>query len=186
MTSIAIIYHSGHGHTKIVAESIQKGAEASGVSARIVSVEEATANLDQFDNDHAIVFGAPTYMGDISGPLKSFMDATAGKWYVGAWRDKIAAGFTNSGSPSGDKLRSLTTIQGFAMQHGMIWVGYGDKAGVNPETGESDGTNAHGHWVGLATMSGNDDPSVTPDANEHRTAEFFGKRIAEATKRWNA
>lgn len=39
------------------------------------------------------------------------------------WRNKIAAGFTNSGAMHGDKLHSLVTMALFAAQHGMIWVG---------------------------------------------------------------
>ncbi len=183
---IAIIYHSSYGHTQKVAESIVAGANSeTNIEAQMFSVDEIGDNLDQFDDHQALIFGAPTYMGDISAQLKAFFDASAGKWYAGAWRNKIGAGFTNSGSPSGDKLRSLQSIQGFAMQHGMIWVGYDEKTGVNPDNGEADQTNAHGHWLGLATMSGNDDPSVTPDENELRTARFFGRRIAKAVTRWN-
>ena len=184
--SLAVIYHSGYGHTKVVAESIVKGANAvDGVEATLFSVDEIGSDFDQLDGFDGFIFGAPTYMGDISAGLKAFFEASAGKWFGNAWRNKIAAGFTNAGNPSGDKLRSLQSIQGFAMQHGMIWVGYDEKAGVNPETGETDGHNAGGHWVGLATQSGNDDPSKTPAEIEHSTARYFGKRVAEATKRWN-
>ncbi len=184
--SIAIIYHSGFGHTKTVAESVAKGANGvEGIAAKLFNVEDIGENYDQFDHFDAIIMGAPTYMGDISAQMKAFMDASAGKWFASAWRDKIAAGFTNAGNPSGDKLRSLQTIQGFAMQHGMIWVGYDEKAGVNPETGEVDGHNLGGHWLGLATQSSNEDASITPDETEHSTARYFGKRVAEATIRWN-
>lgn len=184
--TIAVIYHSGFGHTKVVAQSVAEGANlVEGIDAQVISVEEIGTDYDQLDEFDAMIFGAPTYMGDISAPMKAFMDGSAGKWFGSAWKDKIAAGFSNAGNASGDKLRALESLQGFAMQHGMIWVGYGEKAGVNPETGEEDGHNTAGHWVGLGTISGNDDPSKTPSEIEHSTARYFGKRVAEATIRWN-
>jgi len=44
-------------------------------------------------------------------------------WLEQRWKDKIAAGFTNSASQSGDKLSTLLQLTVFAMQMGMIWVG---------------------------------------------------------------
>jgi NAD(P)H dehydrogenase (quinone) len=41
-------------------------------------------------------------------------------------RDKLAAGFTVSDSPSGDKLGTLQYLFTLAMQHGMVWVGLGE------------------------------------------------------------
>ena len=55
--------------------------------------------------------------------FKAFADATGEKWYLGAWRDKLAAGFTVSGGPSGDKLSTLHYFFTLAMQLGMIWIG---------------------------------------------------------------
>ena len=62
------------------------------------------------DAADAIIFGAPTYTSSISGPFKVFMDATSKKWFAHAWKDKIAAGFTNSGSHSGDKLAKPAAV----------------------------------------------------------------------------
>ena len=78
MTKVAIIYHSGYGHTKLVAEAVAEGAAGvDGVSVDLVTVEDATDDLDRFDDADAIIFGSPTYMGSASGPMKSFMDATS-------------------------------------------------------------------------------------------------------------
>ena len=41
------------------------------------------------------------------------------------WKDKIAAGFTNSGSRSGDKLATLIQLALFAARHGMHWINLG-------------------------------------------------------------
>lgn len=83
------------------------------------------AALDHVTAADAVVFGSPTYMGTVSAPMKAFMDASVKPWSGQAWRDKIAAGFTVSGSPSGDKFNTLMTLAVFAAQHGMVWVGTG-------------------------------------------------------------
>ena len=57
----------------------------------------------------AIVFGSPTYMGNVSWQFKSFADASSKPWYGQAWKDKLAAGFTNSASINGDKGRPSPT-----------------------------------------------------------------------------
>ena len=49
----------------------------------------------------------------------------------GTWRDKVAAGFTNSGAKSGDKLTALVSLAVFAAQHHMHWVNLGLGAGWN-------------------------------------------------------
>ncbi len=53
------------------------------------------------------------------------MDGTSEIWALQSWRDKLAAAFTHSAAPSGDKLGTLTQLAVFAAQHGMIWVGLG-------------------------------------------------------------
>ena len=139
---ISIVYHSGSGHTAEMSHAVAKGAlSVSGVSV----VEHQILDRDfqgsrwlneemltQLDDSDAIILGSPTYMGSVSGQLKSFMDATSPRYLERKWVDKLAAAFTVSGSPSGDKLNMLVTCSMFAMQHGMIWVGVAE----SPVTGE--------------------------------------------------
>ncbi|WP_031191886.1 flavodoxin family protein, partial [Streptomyces peucetius] len=73
------------------------------------------------DAADAIVFGSPTYMGTASGAFHVFAEATSKRWATRAWQDKLAAGFTNSGSKSGDKLHTLQFFTVLAAQHGMHW-----------------------------------------------------------------
>ncbi|NOU08382.1 MAG: flavodoxin family protein, partial [Hyphomicrobiaceae bacterium] len=135
----------------------------------------------------AIIFGAPTYMGSLSAPFKQFMDASSKAWYGDVWKNKIAAGFTNSASWSGDKLNSLQQLAVFAAQHGMIWTSTGMKAGFNSSTGKIDDINRVGSFLGLMAQSNTDQgPDVAPPAQDRKTAELFGQRVAEVTKRWTA
>ncbi|HEX2580439.1 MAG TPA: flavodoxin family protein [Dongiaceae bacterium] len=184
MPSIAVVYHSGYGHTKVQAEAVARGAatvaDAKVTLVPVAEAEEKGAMLDEAD---AIIFGAPTYMGSISGPFKVFMDGTSKRWLEGKWRNKIAAGFTNSGSQSGDKLVSLFQLVTLAMQHGMIWVGLDIMAGNNSSKGSLDDLNRLGAWVGAMAQSNIDQgPEAGPIPSDLRTAEALGRRVAEQAK----
>ena len=106
MTKTVVIYHSGYGHTKVVAEQVAAGAGADLIA---ISPEGDITDADwaALDAADAIVFGAPTYMGSASWQFKKFSDATSKKWFTRDWADKVFGGFTNSASPSGDKQVTL-------------------------------------------------------------------------------
>lgn len=190
MTSIAIVYHSGFGHTEAVAQHVAKGAQS--VQGTAVTLYKATdlaspdagpwAELAAAD---AIIFGAPTYMGSASAPMKQFMDATSKPWFSQQWKNKIAAGFTNSSSWSGDKLSTLSQFAVLAAQHGMIWAGTGMMPGYNTSKGSPADINRVGSFLGLMTQANADEgPDVAPPAADRKTAELFGARIAEVAARW--
>jgi len=102
MTRIAIAYHSGYGHTEALAASVAQGVRDAGAEAILLRIDNAGQDfdplLDEITASDAVVFGAPTYMGDVSGVFKVFADATSKAFFTGAWKDKLAAGFTNSHS----------------------------------------------------------------------------------------
>lgn len=190
MTNIAIVYHSGYGHTAKVAEHVRKGAASPGTTVTLYKAEDlldpAKGPWDQLKKADAIIFGAPTYMGSASGVMKQFIDASSKAWFTRSWANKIAAGFTVSGSLSGDKTVTLQQFATLAAQQGMIWVGANEPSGYN--SSKSDFATAHnraGHFLGLAVQALTDLPAdQTPDRYELETAERFGKRVAEATLRW--
>lgn len=45
------------------------------------------------DGADAIIFGCPTYMGDVSSVFKKFMEESPKVWAQQKWADKLAAGF---------------------------------------------------------------------------------------------
>jgi multimeric flavodoxin WrbA len=106
---IAVVYHSGYGHTSRLAEAIARGAaRVEDAEVVLVKAEDAPKNWDLLDGADAIIMGAPTYMGSLSAPFKAFMDATSNLQYVEKrWAGKLAAGFTNGASRGGDKQNSL-------------------------------------------------------------------------------
>ncbi len=190
MTKTAVVYHSGYGHTEVVAQAVQRGAAQIGDAVLIkVGPDGAIAESDweHLNAADAIIFGAPTYMGSLSGPFKMFMDATSKIWFGGGWKDKIAGGFTNSASFSGDKLSSLIQLAVISAQHGMIWVGQSEMPAQPsvPHQRDPNSVNRIGSFLGLMTQAENDAPNVTPPAGDLKTAEIYGARVANAAKRWN-
>ncbi len=185
MTKIAIAYHSGYGHTEVVAHAVKEGAlRVPGVSVDLVKVEEAEKHWDTLAAADAIIFGAPTYMGSASAPFATFMNASSRIWAKQGWKDKVAAGFTNSGSQSGDKLNTLVQMMLFAMQHGMVWVGLGLLPGNNSSKGSVEDINRLGSFAGAMAQSNNDQgPDLAPPEADKKTASLLGERVAKLASR---
>ena len=93
MSKIAIVFHSGYGHTQRMAQAVAEGAagELITIDAEGNLTEAQWATLAAAD---AIIFGSPTYMGSVSWQFKKFADASSKPWFTQVWKDKIAAGFT--------------------------------------------------------------------------------------------
>ena len=182
---IAIVYHSGQGHTGQQAAAVKAGvAQVEGAEPLLLTVEEAPARWDDLACAEAIIFGAPTYMAGASAAFKAFQDATShavmAKGF--AWKDKLAAGFTNSGARSGDKLATLMQIALFAAQHGMHWINLGLPPANNSTTGSEGDLNRLGFWLGAGAQSNTDQgPDLAPPEADLATARHLGRRVAEAT-----
>jgi NAD(P)H dehydrogenase (quinone) len=183
---ISVVYDSGYGHTAKQAEAVAAGArQVPGTEVNLISVADNNRPWDVLEQSDAIIFGSPTYSGLISARLKQFFeDSTSAVWNQLKWRNKIAAGFTNSGALSGDKLNSLISIALFAAQHGMVWVGV-DLHPANPTSLlPTKDLNPLGGWLGAMATSENASPEVTPGEADLKTAEYLGKRVAELTARF--
>ncbi|MBU2591273.1 MAG: flavodoxin family protein [Nitrospinae bacterium] len=194
MSKVTIVYHSGYGHTKLEAEAVYRGASGvKGVKADILTTEEATVRIDELDTADAIIFGCPTYMGNISADMKKFIEVASKKWFTQSWKDKIAGAFTTSSNFSGDKLNTLMGLVVNAMQHGMIFVGTGMFGSANDQeamkTIEGPGPNTHnrvGSYMGPMGVTFQVDPPGSPSKGDIETAEAYGKRVAEITKQFVA
>jgi NAD(P)H dehydrogenase (quinone) len=185
---IAIAFHSGYGHTARQAESVFAGAQSvAGAEAVLINVAEIDeAGWAQLAAADAIIFGAPTYMGSVSAKFKEFMDASSKTWFaMGAagWKDKLAAGFTNSASQSGDKLNSLIQLSVFAAQHGMNWVSLGLPPGNNSSKGSVDDLNRLGSFLGAMSQSNADQGADAMRESDLKTAEHLGQRVAQTALR---
>lgn len=184
---VSIVYHSGYGHTKKQAEAVVQGVKQTAPKAdiKLISVKDIEDHWNTLNEADGIIFGAPTYMGSLSGPFKMFMDASSPIWSKQLWKNKIAAGFTNSGSQNGDKLESLIQLVIFAMQHGMIWVGLDLMPGNCTSKGSVNDLNRLGSWLGAMAQTNTDaHPDTPPIDSDLKTAEYLGMRVGEAVIRW--
>jgi NAD(P)H dehydrogenase (quinone) len=175
---IVIVYHSGYGHTRKVAEEVAEGS-----SGALIAID-AEGNLpegawEQLQAADAIVFGAPTYMGGASWQFKKFADASSKPWFGKAWRNKLAAGFTNSATLNGDKFSTLAYFWTLSQQHGMLWAGMGMHAS-NAKASTRDDLNNVGGYGGLLTVSPSDASPEEMIPGDLATARAFGQRIVEA------
>lgn len=184
---VSIVYDSGFGHTARQAEAVAAGAGGvEGVEVRMIAVSDGNIPWDALEASDAIIFGCPTYNGTVSARFKQFMeDSTRPAWVPQKWRNKIAAGFTNSSAQHGDKLNSLVTLALFAAQHGMIWAGLDLMPGHASSTGTAEDMNRIGSWLGAMAQSNNDQaPELTPPESDLKTAAYLGQRVGELTRRF--
>ena len=180
MANIAVVFHSGFGHTRRQAESVRDGAaRVAGATAALYPVDELDdAKWDELDAADAIIFGSPTYMGSASAKFKEFMDASSKRWYGRAWADKVAGGFTTSASQSGDKLNTLVQLMVFANQHGMVWVGVDILPGNNNSKGSVNDLNRLGSFSGAMAQANGDQGAEAMLDSDLQTAARLGERIA--------
>lgn len=193
MSTVAIVHFSATGTTASLAAAIADGAR--GVAGTTVldlpiagsAIVEGRytdeALLQRLDAADAIIFGSPTYMGGVAAQFKAFADATGGRWYHRTWLDKLAGGFTTSGSASGDKQGTLLYLAILAAQHGMLWAGQSaaneTSAGAPAETA----ANRLGSYLGVM---GQAVPGTALPAGDLRTGGLYGARLARLAARRTA
>ncbi|MFD1306068.1 flavodoxin family protein [Streptomyces kaempferi] len=180
---VSIAYHSGYGHTAVLAEAVHSGAAEAGAEVHLIKVDGITdAEWERLDASDAIVFGSPTYMGTASGAFHVFAEASSKRWFGQDWQDKLAAGFTNSGSKSGDKLHTLQFFQILAAQHGMNWINLGLHPGWNSSSASEHDLNRLGVFAGAGAQTNIDEGPETVHMADMATAEHLGRRVAEAAR----
>ena len=109
------------------------------------------------------------------------MEQSSKRWLARTWQGKLAAGFTNGGGLSGDKLAVLQQINLFAMQHGMLWSGLP----FMPTGRSSQDINRMSSFLGLMTQSDNAPAEITPPEGDLETAARFGAHLASLLNRLN-
>jgi len=86
MSNVVVVYHSGYGHTRVLAHAVAAGVERHpGSTCELIPVEDVDAHWDRLHTADAIIFGAPTYMGSASAAFKGFMEATAVFYLAQPW-----------------------------------------------------------------------------------------------------
>jgi multimeric flavodoxin WrbA len=180
---ISIVYHSGYGHTHQVADAVAQGS-----GGTLLQIDEhgelPHGGWERLERSRAIVFGSPTYMGNVSWQFKKFADASSAVWAQQGWKDKLAAGFTNSAGISGDKLSTLQVLFALAQQHGMLWISTGMMPS-NSKAARRDDLNYLASFSGLMTATPADASAHEMVPGDLLTAQRFGQRVADTVMRLN-
>ncbi|MBF0485192.1 MAG: NAD(P)H-dependent oxidoreductase [Candidatus Omnitrophica bacterium] len=143
MKKIAIVFHSLSGNSYSVAKSFEEAFKALGQEVGLYrvpdpawvmkpDVPEASRKLLEamllvplarpevlLDAD-MILMGSPTYFGNVSSPMKAFMDQTGGLWFQGKLVGKKFAAFTSAGNTEGGADLCLQALGIYAQYMGMI------------------------------------------------------------------
>lgn len=185
---ISVVYHSRTGHTAAIAKHVLKGVASVGrLEAKLIDINAGEPPWSYLHDCAGILFGCPTHFGSVSAEMKRFLDATDAFWREMLWRDKLAAGFTCAGEPSGDKLSVLQQLAIFAGQHGMIWVGMDPMKDARAAGRRPDGYNRHGGYIGaMADADGSALGPNSPPLQDGATAECLGRRVAELALAWSS
>jgi NAD(P)H dehydrogenase (quinone) len=188
MTSIAIVFFSGYGHTAKQAEAVRAGAASvAGAEVGYYQIDQngdlPEGTFEALAKADAVIYGSPTYMGGPAWQFKKFADATSKSWFTQAWKDKIAGAFTNSASVNGDKFSTIQYFFTLAQQHGQIWVGTGLLPSNAKAHGPSDVNWTAGSAGALAVSPSDASPDEAPRSGDLETARLLGKRITEVAAR---
>ncbi|MDB5884320.1 MAG: putative flavodoxin [Polaromonas sp.] len=180
--AVAVVYHSGYGHTQRMAQAV-----AAGAGAELIAID-AEGNLpaggwELLAAADAIIMGSPTYMGSVSWQFKKFADASSKPWYTESWKDKLFAGFTNSAATNGDKSSTLNYLFTLAMQHGGIWVSQGILPSSSKAAQRND-PNFLGSYSGAMAQSPSDAGAGEMAPGDLETARSFGERVSGVAERF--
>jgi len=118
---LLVIYYTGTGNTKRMAEEIGKGAERLGVEVEVKSVEEC--GLNDLAEADGIMIGSPTYFSNVAWQVKKLIDESITLYRKEhQLRDKVGGCFTSLGTHRDGKdcIRMLELA--FGLHHGLKMV----------------------------------------------------------------
>ncbi|EGT2207150.1 flavodoxin family protein [Clostridioides difficile] len=144
MMKVAVIFHSVCGSTYLLAREYKEVLEEMNIEVDIFRVSDEVAKTlpqyylinskeykDEFESINviksgkeildydAIFMGSPTYYGNVSGPMKMFMDSFSDIWVGAPLSGKIFGCFATAGSQHGGGELALQAMNIFAQHMGM-------------------------------------------------------------------
>ena len=116
---ILVGYYSRTGNTKKMAQAIAKGVKKEGLKVDLKTLKDIKpADLVDYQ---AIIFGSPTYYGQMAAEMKKLIDETVR--YHGRLAGKIGGAFTSCGAIGcGGETTVLSILKAFLI-HGMTILG---------------------------------------------------------------
>ena len=188
-TRILIVYYSRHGGVAGLAEQIGLGVESNpeceavvrslpAVSAASEQSEDSIpaegvpfARVEDLERCDGLILGSPGYFGNMSAPVKYFLDQTSPLWLSGAMIGKPGAVFTATASQHGGQETVLTSMMLPLLHHGMLICGipYSEPALNQTVTGATP--------YGASHVSGPDGRQLSD--HERAACRALGKRVAD-------
>jgi len=93
---LLIVYYSGTGNTRRMAEEISKGAKQLGIDVDVKRVEDCSVE-DLVEAD-GIVIGSPTYFSNVAWQVKKLIDESISLYRGRQLKGKVGGCFTSSGT----------------------------------------------------------------------------------------
>ena len=143
---IAVVFHSVCANTYLMAREYRDAFQALGAKvlfcrlpdpnyavtadafpasreykAEITTVPVLESPVPVLDCD-ALFLGSPTYFGNVSAPVKAFIDSLVDYWVEARLAGKFFGGFTSAGTPQGGGDICLQALAHFAMHMGMCVI----------------------------------------------------------------
>jgi len=194
MAEILVVYYSRKGATEALAREVCHGIDAvRGMAARLRTVPEVSAVHTAVEDEipasgppfatpadiaecAGLVMGSPTNFGNMSAPLKYFLDGTVGEWFSGAAVGKPAGVFASTSSLHGGQESTLLSMMLPLLHHGMLIVGipYTEDALTTTTTGGTPYGATHVSW---------NRQSDELSEEERILARALGKRVAKIAGR---
>ena len=131
MAKVLVVYHSGTGNTKAMAQAVAEGVkEVPGVEVLLKEADQVS--VGDLVNADALAFGSPTYFSYMAGVVKAIFD----KAYLSRsqLRGKPFAAFASGG---GGEVKSVQSIESIAASCGLRKVCEGIAVGGMPTESES-------------------------------------------------
>ena len=134
MTKVLVVYDSRTGNTERMALAIADGARKV-KGTKVVVLEVDKAKMSDLASSDAIIIGSPTYYGNMTGKMKSFIDRTNS--IHGKLIGKVGGAFTSSGDTACGAETAILSMLEALLIHGMIIQGRNDDKHYGPTAVES-------------------------------------------------
>ena len=171
MTTIAIVYFSGYGHTANQAQAVQEGAAAGATPPCTPSTRKASCR--KAPGRRSARRRHDLWQPDLHGRSGLAIQEVCRRLFEAvvhqAWKDKVAAGFTNSARVNGDKFATISDMWTLAQQHGQIWVGTGLPPANTKAHGPADVNWTAGFAGALAVSPSDASPDEAPRTGDLET-----------------
>ncbi len=142
---VSIVFHSVCGNSYLMAKEFYEAFRKQGADAQLLRVNDPNyeelakefavagqykkemlsleeAKAEKLLDSEIIIMGSPTYYGNVSGAMKTFMDSFSPYWSEAAFWGKKLFAFTTCGTTEGGGDMCLNAISIFGQHVGMTTV----------------------------------------------------------------